>query len=373
MILSTTVNLVIAGGGENDLLLPALAVADEFRRLVPNARVVFAGGGSTAEYRCLSDSGYEYRAFGLGGEAGWATGLIHRLVKLGAERQLLKQTRPAAVLCMGGPVGERMGRAAAGLDLPVIVFEPHFTVSPATRRLAPLADLVCLGFADTRGSFAANCPVRCTGIPVRRIETSRAAGAAGPDWQSAGQALKQLVILGDNNLSRPLNAVLPRALHRLDSRLPEWRVVHRTRSDEVRPVRRLYRRFGLDAVATAHIHKLPSLLSRADLVVAATSSADFADLAAAGAPTVLAVGNDGAATWHGGIARTLGQRGACVVVEDFETEQTWTRVLDPLLSNDDRRHRLASTMQHYFRADAAWHVASMVRDVITSARRSLSA
>jgi UDP-N-acetylglucosamine--N-acetylmuramyl-(pentapeptide) pyrophosphoryl-undecaprenol N-acetylglucosamine transferase len=373
MILSDTTNILIAGGGASDVLLPGLAVADELRDLVPRSRIIFAGSGSASEYRQIRDAGYEYLVAGGDHNLRWSRDLLHRLLGPSPERQILKQTRPSLVLSMGGEVGESMGRVAAKMAVPLVVFEPYVELSQTTRRLAPSADLVCLGFEQSRSLVSSHCPIRVTGIPVKRAyQTYRDDGSTAPP-ATDDQPLRRLIILGDDGNSRMVNSVLPRVLWELDEHLMHWRVVHRAKAEEVRPVRQLYAKFGIDAVATAHIHKLPDLLARADLVIAATSLMEFVNLAAAARPTVAAVESATSTAWQAQAAHKLAQSGACVVVDDVEDRSKWTRALEPLLTNARRRQQLRVAMRQQFRRDAAWHVASMIRDMVASAERTRSA
>ncbi len=280
-------------------------------------------------------------------------------------RALLRRIRPAAVVSLGGGIGDSVGRAAAGLDLPLVLLEQHVTPSRAARRLAAKAQLICLGFEESRQNLAANCPVRVTGIPVTRPELSVEGDAAAEDDDVSLARPGRLVILGDGGSSRVLNAVLPRAIGRLQEHMPNWRIVHRTRADEVRPVKKIYRRFGIDAITTGHIHNLPGLLARSDLVIATTPPADLVELAFSATPIVAAIRADAGECAHARTARMLAQRGACLLVDQPDREQAWTQVLEPLLRDNGRRRQLAVDMQRHFRDDAAWHVARMIRDLIS--------
>ena len=166
-----------------------------------------------------------------------------------------------------------------------------------------------------------------------------------------------------------MSAALPRAISRLEEHLPNWRVVHRTRFDEVRPVQRLYRRLGVDAVTTGHIHNLSAVLARSDLVIAITPPTDVVELAASATPIVAAIGADAPDCAQVRTARTLARSGACVVVDEPDQELVWARVLEPLLRDSGHRRQLAAAMQRHLRTDAAWQVASMIRDLISSTAR----
>jgi len=172
MMQGATTNFVLAGGSEAGLLLTGLAIADELRALVPQARFLFSGSGAADECRRVCHAGYEYLAFGSppNSRRAWRWPWSGR----GEERRVLKRLQPAAVISLGGAIGETIGNAAAGLGLPLAVLEQRAAASPATQRLAAKASLVCLGFEETRHRLAAKCPVRVTGIPVARPATAEA-------------------------------------------------------------------------------------------------------------------------------------------------------------------------------------------------------
>lgn len=150
MIQVNATNFVLAGGSEPGLLLAGLAIADELRALVPHARFLFAGSGTADECRRICHAGYEYVAFGSPPESRRSRGWRLPWTGWGEERHLLKRIRPAAVISLGGRIGEKVGQAAAGLGLPLAVLEQHGTASRATRRLVSKAAVVCLGFEETR-------------------------------------------------------------------------------------------------------------------------------------------------------------------------------------------------------------------------------
>jgi len=369
MIQVSTTNFVLAGGSEPGLLLAGLAVADELRAIIPHARFLFAGSGTAEECRRICHAGYEYVAFGNPPESRQSRTWRLPWAGWGEERRLLKRSRPAAVISLGGGIGESVGRAAAALGLPLAVLEQHAAVSRATRRLAPKAHLVCLGFEETRRQLVANCSVRVTGIPmappVRKPADGETAVAEAGHTAAAARS-GRLVILADDGPGRPLNAALPRALRRLHEHLPGWRIVHRTHGSEVRSVQRLYRRLGLDAVATGHIHNLPALLSRSELVIATTPPVDVAELAAATAPIVAAIEPDSPECPQVCTARALQRSGACVIVDEPDRELAWARALEPLLRDPGPRRQLAAAMQRQLRTDAAWQMASMVREILSA-------
>jgi UDP-N-acetylglucosamine--N-acetylmuramyl-(pentapeptide) pyrophosphoryl-undecaprenol N-acetylglucosamine transferase len=368
MIQVSTTSFVLAGGGNPGLLLAGLAIADELRAIIPHSRFLFAGAGMAEECRRICQAGHEYVALGNPPESRRSRFWRWPWTRWGEERQLLQRARPAVVISLGGEIGEAVGRAASVLGQPLVVLEQHLTLSRATRRLADKARVICLGFEETRAQLRADCPVRVTGIPLAGPARSAVEGAALA-FGAAAVAMApggRLVILGDGGPRRELNDALPRALGRLQPHLPPWRIVHRTHRGDVRSVQRLYRRLGMDAIATGHIHNLSALLARSDLVIAATPPTDVVKLAALATPIVAAIGGGDPQSAQIRAARSLAQQGACVVVDEPDEESQWAQVLTPLLRDQAPRQQLSAAMQRQLRTDAAWQIASIIRDIVSS-------
>lgn len=355
------------------MLLPSLAVADQLRTLLPNSRMIFTGSGCATEYRRVSQAGHRYRVVGSPANTQRKPRLMDRLTRFAAERRFLTQTRPGVVVSAGGEVGERLGRAAAALGLPLVVLEHDAAPCRATRCLAPLADLVCLGYEETRQHLRASCPVRVTGVPLPGSCATEYPDTSQRTDNVMSRMFHRLVVLADRIGSYQLDSVLPHALSRLRPRLDGWHVVHQTGADEVRTVKSLYRDLGINAVATSYIHNLSRVLDKTDLAISDASSATVAEVAAAGVPMVLAPSEQSSDAGQLNTARMLQQRGACVVVEHTDRECDWTQALDRLLADSRRRQRLSSGMRRHFRSDAAWQIAAMIQDIVWSAGHRRSA
>lgn len=367
-------NIVIAGGGASGSLSPGLAVADELAGLLTNSRLTLAGSGSVQEYRRVARVGHQYCVAGSPGDKSRKPGLLNRLTRFGAERHLLKQVGASAVLSVGGEIGERVGRAAIALGLPLFLLDCDSVPCRATRCLAPYADLVCLGYEEARPHIRSpRSPVRVTGVPLPAADHLSYADRFRRRGANETKAFNRLLILSDDEGDRPLNSVLPRALDRLQNRLNSWRVVHHTSAVEVRTVKMLYRELHVDAVATSHIHHLPTVLDRVDLAVADASSDTFMDVTAAGLPVVLAFPTRRSGGRQLENAKMLQKHGACALVERTDREEEWMRVLDPLLADSQRRQHLSDALERHFPSDAAWQIAVMIRDLLSTPRRRWSA
>ena len=65
-------NILLAGGGTGGHLFPALAIADEIKRLAPTSRFLFLGTKGKIEARVVPERGYPFRTI-------WISGFHRRL------------------------------------------------------------------------------------------------------------------------------------------------------------------------------------------------------------------------------------------------------------------------------------------------------
>ena len=59
--------VIFSGGGTGGHLFPALAIADEIKRLAPGAEVLFIGTADKLEARVVPAKGYPFRAIWISG------------------------------------------------------------------------------------------------------------------------------------------------------------------------------------------------------------------------------------------------------------------------------------------------------------------
>ena len=67
--LSTPYRFLFAGGGTGGHLYPAIAVADEIKRMQPDAQILFVGTKSKIEGRVVPKLGFQFKSIWIKGFA----------------------------------------------------------------------------------------------------------------------------------------------------------------------------------------------------------------------------------------------------------------------------------------------------------------
>jgi UDP-N-acetylglucosamine--N-acetylmuramyl-(pentapeptide) pyrophosphoryl-undecaprenol N-acetylglucosamine transferase len=375
---------LFAGGGTGGHLFPGIAVAEELLARIPNAQILFAGSERDVEAAIVKSAGYRHVAL----PSPPSTMLRRHPLRFVVQylracrdaRQIVAETRPAAVVGLGGFASVPLVTAADKLHLPIVLLEQNAVAGRATRRLAKLADVVCHTFASAvpRGRAGSNAVV--TGNPVRAAIAGLVDGVGCPEFNfppessnrltafngklNSGHPTPTLLVLGGSQGSTAVNEAVLVAADRLRDPLREWEIVHQCGPHDGDRIVAAYRGLELAHVVQPFFDDLPRRYRSAGIAVSRAGATTLAELACAGIPAVLmpyphAVHNHQlrnaeafAAAWAACIVRQ--QRSA------EESGQQLAAALQPLLRNAGLRRRCAAAMRRLAVPDAAANVAGHV-------------
>lgn len=352
--------ILFTGGGTGGHVYPGLAVAEQLRRLVPEAEIRFVGTRRGIEATLVPKAGWPFTAVSASGFRG--LGAVARLrfllnFALGAVGSLglLLRWRPNVVLGTGGYVSAPVITAASLLGIECAVQEQNAIPGSVNRLVGRRARRAYLGFAGAARWFPAG---RCvaTGNPVR---AAMAAGAEAQAPRRSGPDAHVLVFGGSGGAATLNRAVVQAAAGW--SAQPGLTVLAQTGPREFAAVR--------DAVAAAapaggvvvvpYIDDMAAELARADLVVCRAGAMTLAELHCLGRPAVLVPFPHATDDHQTRNARDCEQAGAAVVVPDAECDGPRLEALVAgLLAEPGRLEAMAAAARSLGRPQAAAVIAA---------------
>ena len=344
--------LLIAGGGTGGHLYPALAVARAFRAEEPDGAVLLVGRAGGPEERLVPAAGFELATIsvrGLDRDAMWKNLALPAVIPaaLYAGLRIVDRFRPDVVLGMGGYVMAPAVAAARIRGIPYVLHEKDVRPGLATRIFAGAAAAVCTTLPGTESRIRARRVV-LTGVPLRE----------GFEPRTPAVPPRHLLITGGSQGARNLNQVVWAALDALCERFEG--VVHVAGRQGAEGVARHGRpRYkGL-----AFVDDMPSLMSRADLVVSRAGVGTIAEVTAVGLPMVLVPGTFGGGHQEENAAAMV-EAGAAVSIGDARlTPDTLVSTIDGLTAEGLRAMAKASAAAG--RRDAAQRVLGVLREVVS--------
>ncbi len=231
---------------------------------------------------------------------------------------LLTAERPAVIFTTGGYVAIPVIIAAAGLRIPVVMWDGNVIPGRSVRSTARLATALAVSFEATCAALhgpAPRVPCYLTGTPIR--DTRDVDRQAAREQLDVPAGERVLLVFGGSQAVRRFNAAVSGAIARLVQRVT---VIHVT-GDEAYAAA-LADREALPADRRARYRPYPFLreemlaaLAAADLVVGRAGSSTLAEVAALGVPMIV-VPYPHAAGHQRANARVLVDAGAARVIDD---------------------------------------------------------
>lgn len=217
-----TARLVFAGGGTGGHLYPAIAIADRVKERLSgrmNVEITFIGTRRGIEFRVQESLGYPLQIITVWGLARSFTlrNLLVPFIFLAAlwkSASFLKKFRPDVVVATGGYVCLPIGRIAAARGIPLVLQEQNSFPGISTRKLAPHARRLYLGFAEAARHFKTSGKIIETGNPVRPNMASGSRAEALAAFK-LNPNKKTILVIGGSQGARAVNQAVLRSLPNL--------------------------------------------------------------------------------------------------------------------------------------------------------------
>ncbi len=277
--------IVIAAGGTGGHLYPAVALAREFLRYDPRAKILFVGTARGLESKVLAHEGFELVLISakpvMGkGLFGALRGLCATPVSLWQCLRILRARQADLVIGVGGYTSPMMLLAAALAGVVRVILEPNAHSGAANKAVGPFAQRVFLAFESAADSFDRS-KVRVVGTPIRK------AFLDGMRQSREKSGPPHLLIFGGSQGAKAMNAAVMEGLPDLMTQIPHLTVTHQTGESDHARVAEAYRRAGFEQQVVPFIYDMPAALRQADLVVARAGAMTVAELTACGKPAIL--------------------------------------------------------------------------------------
>jgi UDP-N-acetylglucosamine--N-acetylmuramyl-(pentapeptide) pyrophosphoryl-undecaprenol N-acetylglucosamine transferase len=352
--------VAFTAGGTGGHIYPAIAVAEELKRMDPEIDIRFISGTREIERTIIENAGYPLQTISV---IGMPRSLSPRLavfaVKLGTAAirsfRILREMKPSCLLATGGYVSGPPVLAAYILGIPVLLQEQNSYPGIATRRLAKFSDVVFLGFADA-GQYFGKASRILTGNPVRRgIEkTSRNEGASA---FGLDPAKKTALVFGGSQGAHMVNKAISSIVDDIVS--AGYQLIWQTGAGEYEQWSGLSRQGSI--AITPYIDKMNCAYAVSDIVIARAGAMTIAELNQCGLPSILVPLPTAAENHQEYNARSLETVGAArVILERDLTPETLKSELFGLLENDSVRETMSSSSRKLGGGDAARMIAEYI-------------
>jgi UDP-N-acetylglucosamine--N-acetylmuramyl-(pentapeptide) pyrophosphoryl-undecaprenol N-acetylglucosamine transferase len=320
-----TYRFIISGGGTGGHIYPAVAIANEIKRLHPKAEILFVGAEGRMEMTRVPEAGY--KIIGL-----WISGLQRRLTvdnlsfplkvisSVRKSYQIIKDFKPDAVVGVGGYASGPLLYAATKMGIPSLIQEQNSHAGITNKLLAKKVDKVCVAY-DSMYKYFPSAKLVLTGNPVRRdianLEGKRPEAMA---FFGLDPERKTFLVIGGSLGARTLNQSTELALQKIQK--AGYNLIWQTGKNFYPQAQTATQSLPQDQIkAFDFIKRMDLAYAAADVVISRAGALSISELCLAQKPSILVPSPNVAEDHQTKNAMALVQKEAAVLVKDLEAGQ----------------------------------------------------
>jgi UDP-N-acetylglucosamine--N-acetylmuramyl-(pentapeptide) pyrophosphoryl-undecaprenol N-acetylglucosamine transferase len=349
---NSPLRFIISGGGTGGHIFPAVAIANELRRRLPEAEILFVGANGRMEMTRVPEAGYKIVGLDI-------TGLQRRLTpqnllfpvrvfrSVRKAGKLIEEFRPDAVVGVGGYASAPVLLAATSRAIPSLIQEQNSYAGLVNKLLAKRVNKICVAYDGMEKFFPADKLV-LTGNPVR---TEIASGNRNEAQKFFGldPNRKTLLVIGGSLGARTLNQATAAALTRLREAGVQllWqtgKLYFPQAQQQADQANNLH--------ALEFIQRMDLAYAAADVVISRAGALSVSELCLTGKASILVPSPNVAEDHQTKNALALVSKGAAVLITDeHAAERLYDEALR-LLADPERQQQLSARVRELARPNA---------------------
>lgn len=349
MLPSEKIKVIISCGGTGGHIFPAIAVADAIKKRFPNSDIRFVGAKGRMEMEKVPQAGYSIEGL-------WISGLQRRLTfdnlmfpfkvisSFFKARRIISRFNPDIAIGTGGYASWATLQAAASAGVPCLIQEQNSFPGIANKRLAPVADAICVAFSGMEKYFPVQ-KLKLLGNPVRadildtNVDTDQAKKAFG-----LKSGVFTVLAVGGSLGALTIN----KSIHNLVNEFEEkgiqliWQTgksYAQTASGLIDNVR------GTAMFTSPFIRNMKEAYAAADVIISRAGAIAISELCIIGKPVVLIPSPNVTEDHQTKNAMALVEKEAAVLVRDIEAENKLGDVIFQILNDPLLKTTLAQNIK----------------------------
>lgn len=353
---NTPYRFLFAAGGTGGHLYPAVAVADEIRKLKPESEILFVGTKDRIEGGVIPELGYKFKSIWIKGFArkfNWSNILfpIRLVVSIFQSLLISMKFKPKVAIGTGGYVAGPSIWAASVMGAKIILMESNSYPGITTRLLERYADEVHLSFEVSKKYLRRQNILKVTGNPVREnlgtVNKSEAKKYFGLDENK-----KTILVLGGSLGASSINNAIEKSLNSIIEN--DLQLIWQTGKN----YHERYNNFNFAAVKIFNfIEDMNKAYSACDLLVARAGATTIAELTVLGLPAILIPSPNVAENHQYHNAKALADNNAAVLINDDELNSKLLETILSIINDSNKLQELSVNAKRLGKPEAAKQIA----------------
>ncbi|MGB9697035.1 MAG: undecaprenyldiphospho-muramoylpentapeptide beta-N-acetylglucosaminyltransferase [Ignavibacteria bacterium] len=357
--------IVFAGGGTGGHIFPAIAIADEIKKMISDSQILFIGAKGKLEEKLVPLNNYTLKTLDIYGfdksKIAKNVFLPFKFAKaVRQSKELIRDFSTDVVIGTGGFASAAPVYAALKLKIPVVIHEGNVFPGKVTRYFASKVTRVIVSFEETSQYLKSKDNVSYFSYPVRSsLKKYRKPEAKNKFGFNEKQ--KIILVFGGSQGSKVLNEQILKILPELVDR--KIGIIWQTGVNDYKQVEEAIKNFGEYVLLNEFITDMGAAYSASDIAICRAGISSIMELAYLGVPAILVPYPFSANNHQVKNAENLALQGACIHLPQNEIGKLKNIILD-LIENDEKRHKLGENINKLSDVDAASKISRFIINLI---------
>ena len=333
---------IISGGGTGGHIFPAIAIADELKRRLPDAEILFVGAKDRMEMQKVPQAGYPIEGLWISGlqrKLSWQNLLfpLKFISSLLKSRSIIKRFKPDAVIGTGGFASGAVVKVAGQMGIPTFIQEQNSYAGITNKMLAKNAHKICVAY-DAMEQFFPKEKIVKTGNPIRdgllNIGEYRSEGLS---YFHLDSQQKTLLVLGGSLGARRINQLIEQQLPLFEQLGVQvlWQCGKLYYEE--------YKKYNSEQVRVlAFIDRMELAYAAADVIISRAGASSVSELCVVGKPVIFIPSPNVAEDHQTKNARAIADKQASILLRENELNEQFANTFSKLIADEAQQEALSA-------------------------------
>ena len=351
---------IISGGGTGGHIFPAIAIADELKRRLPDAEILFVGAKDRMEMQKVPQAGYPIEGLWISGlqrKLSWQNLLfpLKFISSLLKSRSIIKRFKPDAVIGTGGFASGAVVKVAGQMGIPTFIQEQNSYAGITNKMLAKNAHKICVAY-DAMEQFFPKEKIVKTGNPIRdgllNIGEYRSEGLS---YFHLDSERKTLLVLGGSLGARRINQFIEQQLPLFEQLGVQvlWQCGKLYYEE--------YKKYNSEQVRVlAFIDRMELAYAAADVIISRAGASSVSELCVVGKPVIFIPSPNVAEDHQTKNARAIADKQAAILLRESELNEQFANTFSKLIADEAQQEALSAHIKALAQPNATKDIVNLI-------------
>ena len=351
---------IISGGGTGGHIFPAIAIADELKRRLPDAEILFVGAKDRMEMQKVPQAGYPIEGLWISGlqrKLSWQNLLfpLKFISSLLKSRSIIKRFKPDAVIGTGGFASGAVVKVAGQMGIPTFIQEQNSYAGITNKMLAKNAHKICVAY-DAMEQFFPKEKIVKTGNPIRdgllNIGEYRSEGLS---YFHLDSQQKTLLVLGGSLGARRITQLI-------EQQLPLFEQLGvQVLCQCGKLYYEEYKKYNSEQVRVlAFIDRMELAYAAADVIISRAGASSVSELCVVGKPVIFIPSPNVAEDHQTKNARAIADKQAAILLRESELNEQFANTFSKLIADEAQQEALSAHIKALAQPNATKDIVNLI-------------